>query len=279
MRGDMQRLGDARLYIDEDMREGDCFQAGNGDILVYSARSPAKESGNEDTAAVIPYNNGTTVLVVADGAGGMRAGAQASGLTVNTLQDTLAQAAAEGRDSREAILNGIEKANQAVIDLGIGASTTLAVTELQGRSVRSYHIGDSEIMLVGQRGKIKLQTISHSPVGYAVEAGLLDHAEAIHHEERHLVSNMIGHAEMRIEIGPATLMAPRDTLLLASDGLFDNLHANEIIDHIRHGAVKKAADRLIAACRQRMTAPGGENPSKPDDLTFILYRQKYRTGK
>jgi serine/threonine protein phosphatase PrpC len=275
----MQQLGDARLFIDEDLQEGVCFPAGKGDVLVYSSRSPARETGNEDAAAVIPYNSDTIVLAVADGAGGMRAGAQASSLTINTLQAALSQAAADSRDSREAILNGIEQANQAVMDLGIGASTTLAVAELQGRSVRSYHIGDSEILLVGQRGKIKLQTISHSPVGYAVEAGLLDHAEAIHHEERHLVSNMIGHAEMRIEIGPATLMAPRDTLLLASDGLFDNLHVGEIIDHIRHGAVKKAAEKLIHSCRQRMTAPGGDNPSKPDDLTFILYRQKYRAGK
>jgi len=272
----MERLTEAQLFIDEDMQEDVGFLTGTGEVRLYSAKAPGKDSGNEDAAALIPYNGSTTVLVVADGAGGMRAGAQASSLTVTTLRKSLARAAAEDMDSREAILNGIEKANQAVIDLGIGASTTLAVTEVQGRSVRSYHIGDSEIMLVGQRGKTKMQIISHSPVGYAVEAGLLDHEEAIHHEERHVVSNMIGDAEMRIEIGPTINMDPRDTLLIASDGLFDNLHMDEIIEYIRSGAITTAADNLIHTCRQRMVEPTGDNPSKPDDMTVILYRQKQK---
>ncbi len=48
------------------------------------------------------------------------------------------------------------------------------------------------ILFTGHKGKIKLQTISRSPVGYAVHTGLLDETEAMHHEDRHLASNIIG---------------------------------------------------------------------------------------
>jgi len=133
-------------------------------------------------------------------------------------------------------------------------------------------VGDSMILVVGQRGKIKLQTVSHSPVGYAVESGLLDEAEAMHHEDRHLVSNMLGMTDMRIEVGSAIELAARDTLLLASDGLFDNLHVHEIVERIRKGPLAQVMQDLAAQCRGRMQAATDGQPSKPDDLTFVAFR-------
>jgi serine/threonine protein phosphatase PrpC len=146
------------------------------------------------------------------------------------------------------------------------------LVEIRDRVVRPYHVGDSAILLVGQRGKLKFQTIAHSPIGYALESGLIDEEDAIHHEERHMISNVIGSSEMRIEIGPAIEMAARDTLLLASDGLLDNLLPAEIIELVRTGPLDKAVDELAAAATARMTADGGDAPSKPDDLTVIAYR-------
>jgi PPM family protein phosphatase len=128
--------------------------------------------------------------------------------------------------------------------------------------------------MTGQRGKVKLQTIPHSPIGYAVEAGLMDEKDAIHHEERHVISNVIGSDQMRIEIGPPTEMAPRDTLLLASDGLFDNLLPNEIVDAIRSGPLDRAIGSLVEVAQKRMANQNGTAPSKPDDLTVIAYRPR-----
>lgn len=174
---------------------------------------------------------------------------------------------------RTAIMNGFETANQSVRDLGVGTATTLAVAEVNDGAVRPYHVGDSIIIVVGQRGKIKLQTVSHSPVGYAVEAGVLDEFEAMHHEDRHLVSNVIGMPEMRIEVGSTVHLAPRDTLLLASDGLFDNLHLGEIVESLRKGMLADVMQRLVQNARQRMSQPTAEQPSKPDDLTFVVFRR------
>jgi serine/threonine protein phosphatase PrpC len=204
------------------------------------------------------------------------AGGQASGLAVQALKEAVDKAADQGLGLREAILNGIESANERISAMGIGAATTMAVVEIDGCTVRPYHVGDSMIMVIGQKGKIKLQTLSHSPVSYAVEAGLLDQTEAMNHEERHLVSNIIGSADMRIEVGPTLNLAMRDTLLLASDGLFDNLHPDEIVEGIRKGPLEKIVHDLSERCLKRMKGTDREGPSKPDDLTLILFRRNLR---
>jgi serine/threonine protein phosphatase PrpC len=158
------------------------------------------------------------------------------------------------------------------MELGNGSAATFAIAEIDDGVVRTYHVGDSAILLTGGRGRLKFQTIAHSPVGYAIEAGLMDETDAMHHEDRHMISNVIGASDMRIEIGPPLKMAPRDTLLLASDGLFDNLLVDEVVRLVRTGLVPQAVGRLAAAAVERMTTQSGDAPSKPDDLTIIAFR-------
>ena len=55
--------------------------------------------------------------------------------------------------------------------------------------------------LVEHRGRIGFETMHHSPVGYGVAAGVLEHDDVHHHEERHLLLNCVGSREMRVEIG------------------------------------------------------------------------------
>jgi serine/threonine protein phosphatase PrpC len=218
------------------------------------------------------------VLAVADGLGGSAAGEHAARLALEALIEAVEGVAAEDIQLRTAILNGLEAANARILALGTGAATTLAVVELTESTVRPYHVGDSLILLVGGRGKLKLQTIPHSPVGYGVEAGLLDEGDAMHHEDRHIVSNVVGHAEMRIEIGSPLTLAKRDTLLLASDGLADNLHVNEIAERLAKGTLSRASEQLATDATERMVQPSSECPSKADDLTFIAFRRTPAIG-
>jgi serine/threonine protein phosphatase PrpC len=117
-----------------------------------------------------------------------------------------------------------------------------------------------------------LQTLPHSPVGYAVEAGILDVRRALHHEDRHLVSNLLGAPDMRIDVGPRVRLRQRDTVVLGSDGLFDNLHVSEVVEIVRGGPLEPTAADLAGRCRARMTA-NGNAPCHPDDLTFALFRR------
>lgn len=257
-------------------------EVAGGLAVIASRTAPEKSTPNEDNAAVIPVSDNQAVLVVADGLGGHAAGELASRMAVEHIEAALQQRAEESpgpldaEQLRFAIIAGIERANEAIRELGTGAATTLCVAEIQDDVVRVYHIGDSVIMLVGQRGKIKFQTLAHSPVGYAIEAGLLNESEAIHHEERHLISNVLGSAEMRIELGPSRKMAYRDTLLLTSDGLLDNLLTDEIVARCRKGPLAKGVEQLMTDAFKRMErGPNGSKPSKPDDLTIVAFRRAH----
>ncbi|HEY5601726.1 MAG TPA: PP2C family serine/threonine-protein phosphatase [Gammaproteobacteria bacterium] len=252
---------------------GEMFSIGAGKVVVYARRSPQKQSENEDSAGAFSLGEHDCALVIADGVGGMPCGAQASRIVIESLQESFAKASASEFGYREPMLNGIEEASQRVIALGVGAGSTVAAVEICNNVLRPYHAGDSMIIVVGQKGKIKQQTISHSPVGYAVEAGLLDADEALHHDNRHEISNFVGFQEMRIEIGPAIELARYDTVLIASDGLFDNLQLTEIIGIIRKNPLRKVSQQLASLCGNRMQHAEPGYPSKPDDVAFVLFRR------
>jgi serine/threonine protein phosphatase PrpC len=262
----------AELFVEHNDAAPSAHAFCSGRAVVFSARSPDKERPNEDAAALIRLSGGRGVLAVADGLGGQPAGAQASAAALKALAKALIETDASIASLREAVLHGFDRANKAVLDLGLGAATTLAVVELDGKRARSYHVGDSQTLIFGGRGRMKLATIAHSPVGYAVEAGLLDEREAMHHEARHLVSNILGSDEMRVEMSAQRRLAQRDTIVIASDGLCDNLHIDEIVKLLRKGPLEEAVARLIDEAKKRMTAPKEGQPSKPDDLTVVAFR-------
>jgi len=266
-------LKDTRLYLGKSDRELDLFNTNLGRVAVSTIADHEKARPNEDSAAVISVNEEYLVLIVADGVGCMAGARRASNLTIETLVSAMRTIdEATGRKLRTAILDGIEAANRAVLDLGAGSASTLALAEIGPGYVRTYHVGDSILLLCGQRGRLKLQTTPHSPVGFALEAGLIDESEALQHAELNLVFNVIGSTDMRIEIGSEAPLAPRDTLLLASDGLMDNVMQEEIITAIRKGPLDTAICRLTEIAQGRMNHHAPGQPSKPDDFTAILYR-------
>ena len=269
-------LNVAKIYTQQDLHSAERYSVSDGEAVAFTRSSPEKITGNEDTAALVPLGGTSSVLIVADGVGGLPSGGQASTLAVQTIVNRITHLT-DDQTLRDAILDGIEAANQTVMNLGTGAATTLAVIEIHANTMRAYHAGDSLILLTGQRGKLKFQNVRHSPTGYAVESGFMDESDAIHHEERSLVFNVVGDTNMRIEICAPITIAPRDTLLVASDGLADNLYVEEIVDSIRTGPLQKAAEKLIGKSHERMRRDSGDGPSHPDDLTFILFRQTSNT--
>lgn len=276
----------------------------HGEAVWISVPSPHKQTENEDAVDAFLIGKNRALLIVADGLGGHRGGKTASQSVLRGMRKKLKRTDDEVKpneivisgglkvpvgppsnlndaDYRSLILDQIETANRRLLDKRTGAATTLAVVEAVGNRVRTYHVGDSPILVIGQKGQIKHETISHSPVGYAVEAGLLSENEAIHHEHRHLVSNVVGSKDMTVELGTWVTLAIRDTVLLASDGLFDNLLTVEIVDRIRSGNLVSSVAELAALALDRMCLPQPDLPSKPDDLTILAYRrtsQKRNSG-
>jgi len=246
------------------------IRCGPGQISMLSQPAPHK-SVNEDSTAAFELSDTQCVLAIADGVGGAPLGHEASRLAIEAIEECL-QDTHRGEALQSRITDAFELAHHRIMMLDVGAATTFIVAEISDGVLRTYHVGDSGCLVCGQRGKLKLKTLLHSPSAYLEQAGLITEQESLTHPKRHFVTNLVGIEEMTIDIGEPIKLAQNDTLLLGSDGVFDNANTADLISAIRIGPLKKSGEQLQA---QMLTAMAGENPSlpgKPDDLSFIVYR-------
>lgn len=239
----------------------------HGGSCVVATRVCPNESVNQDGAAVIELGYQTAVLIVADGAGGYSDGAYASRLVVDTLETKLRRWS-NYADLRLPIIEAIEHCNNVLRQRKTASASTVVVAELQGRTVRHYLVGDSSIYVMGQRGAIRLQSVPQSVVGYGIESGFLPEDAALEHEDRHIVLNLVGIEDAKIELGSQVKLKQRDTILLCSDGLTDNLSAEHIIDAIRCGDLSEGVRSLMDRGNIAMQQNGGH----PDDMALIAWR-------
>jgi len=264
------------VYLDSDLGRPECIDAGRFRIGIHSARRPGKAGANEDGALCLGLSDGSLVVAVADGMGGHAAGEQAAATALRAIEDGVRDALAQGHGLRAGVVDGIDAAHAAVQALQGDGGTTLVAATIEGGEVRTIHVGDAAAVVMTGQGRTVHATASHSPVGYALEAGLLDEDEAIVHVDRHLVSNAVGLGPMKIELGPVIAWRPRHTLVLGSDGLFDNLRLEEITSLARKGDLRTTTARLAQLASDRMGTDEVGVPSKPDDLTFLVVRSDAR---
>ena len=262
---------ECHILIGRDLREPIHLRLSMGEVVMVTVARDGSELENEDVVGVLPFGSSSAILVVADGMGGTRNGAQAASLAVNQLATQVAEHA-DTTTVRTAILDAIEISNRRILSEIPDGGTTLALVELSDHGIRPFHVGDSTVLVTGQRGRLKLNTIAHSPVGFAVEAGLLHVDDALGHEELHLVSNALGFEGMRIELGAPLELARYDTVLIASDGLTDNVFLDEIVRSIRCGPLLRGISDLARLARLRMSGDSA-GTTKPDDLSLVAYRR------
>lgn len=275
-----------QVFVELDHERPERLAPLHGEAVLFSSKAYDKTTGNEDAALFCELPGPVTVLAVADGVGGLPAGAEAAATAVGAVRRAIERAAdrvadravhrgdyrSEGDTLRSAIFDAFEDANAKLLEKGVGAATTLVVVEVRDGLARAYHAGDSGALLVGQRGRVRFETIPHSPVGYGVAAGMLEPSQTHHHEERHLLSNCVGSRDMRVEVGAPVRMSARDTLLLATDGVLENVERRVLIDQIRSGPLIQAATDLQARLRLTMAGVDPKLPAHPDDATALLFR-------
>jgi serine/threonine protein phosphatase PrpC len=270
----MSKPDRAVLWLEADEALPVVESAGSGSCVVATRKSPDRDENapNEDGAALVSWTPKGCVLMLADGLGGHGEGEFAADLVLSKIVRRLRREHGDPAAVQGAVIETLQKANLELIEREGAAGTTILVVTVDKAGLRSYHAGDSELLVVGQRGKIKFQTVSHSPVGYAVEAGVIDRKEGFQHEDRHLISNYVGMEGMRVEMATAMNLSPRDTVVLGSDGLWDNLRVHEVAEVVRKGPLKVAAGELMRRVASRMAGDSKRIEGKPDDATVILYR-------
>jgi serine/threonine protein phosphatase PrpC len=237
-----------------------------GQVAVFSCPSTNQAEDNQDSAGFIPLRDNEVVLALSDGAGGHQGGQNASQTIIKALIDELLHDDNHDQLIRASVLNALETANKTIIETKSGAGATACVVTIEKNIFRPFHVGDSIIAVIGQKGKLVYRNIEHSPIGYALRSELVDEKE-IANAASNEVFNLVGNAEMHIELGPEIELKSNDTIFICSDGITDIISLEECLKMIRAGEFSLVANQLADKFYQTT-----ENIENKDDATFILFR-------
>lgn len=193
-----------------------------------------KRSNNQDYVNKFDNKAGVTLIMLADGMGGHRAGNIASEMTVTDLgREWINTDFTDLNQIRDWMFAVIEKQNQKIYELGQtedyrGMGTTIEAVALVEQNAIFAHIGDSRIGLV-RGGNYQQLTSDHSLVNALVKAGQLTPEEAANHPQKNIITQSIGQANpVELDLGIQTLEAG-DYLVINSDGLTNMVTADQIV--------------------------------------------------
>lgn len=213
------------------------------------------------------------LLLVADGMGGQACGELASqmcsDLTPVRLLDGLRQRHMATREELGGLLTkALESANQSILETSRdrpackGMGTTATVALVSGTSVLVAQVGDSRAYLI-RNGSITQLTRDQTFLNYLVEMGAVDAGvEARDDPRRSILVQALGTSEKLNVVLTGAEVQNGDRLLLASDGLYGPVKADEIL-----GIAGGSAD-LEGRCRSLIAI--ANRHGGPDNITLIL---------
>lgn len=237
----------------------------------YLSKSCIEGKLNEDAMGLVNIDDNHFILAIADGVGGHAYGYKAANAAIESVVQEF-EGVSSCDDLSPTILRAFDRANKEVLDIGAGSGTTLLVVEVTERCLRSYHAGDSGMMVVGGKGKLKHFTIGHSSFELGMEAGLVDGLDPQEYHLRNELTNMVGSKDMRIEVGPKISLRPRDLVIMASDGLLDNLDVDDFLKSTPERDPQLLMDLLYQKAVRQMEGEDESRYSKPDDLSIIVFK-------
>jgi protein phosphatase len=202
---------------------------------------------------------GGRLAALADGMGGHQGGERAAELAIGQFRAAWAEL------SENDLVDVVLAANRAVhghaAENGLpGMGTTVVALTLHGDGTMTVaNVGDSRAYWI--RGDYMTQvTEDHSFVEDLVRQGRLTPEEAAIHPQRNILTRAVGiGVEVEVDRFPIEEPAVGDRFLLCSDGLFNELPEDEILDIILEAAdPATAARQLIEAtlqtpCRDNVT--------------------------
>ncbi|AXF55433.1 Stp1/IreP family PP2C-type Ser/Thr phosphatase [Salicibibacter kimchii] len=233
-------------------------------------------SHNEDAGGFFDGER-MTLVVVADGMGGHRAGDVASGMVLEALRDSWQNHPPENDINaiKDWLQTEIKRANRAVFSKSAdeaafkGMGTTVVAAVLYNDTMVVAHVGDSRAYRL-QSQTLEQVTSDHSLVNELVKNGQLFPDEAENHPRKNVLTRAIG-TEEEIDVDvDAYAFPPRSVLLLCSDGLSDKLAETDLEAMLSSEAsMAEVADALIRQALDR----GGE-----DNVSVILAHHDEEEG-
>lgn len=215
-----------------------------------------------------------TVLAVADGMGGAKAGEVASDMAVSILGDQMLERAADGvaaDASAEAMaatfVEVVELANERIRDEGAtnpnrrGMGTTLTTVWLYDNVAQFGHVGDSRAFLF-RKGNLSRLTKDQSLVEKLLEDNIITEEEAQRMGAKNIILQALGSEEDLDVAKPSITVEAGDLLILCTDGLTGVLQDPAVEEIMRAGgSLEESCDRLIEA---------SEKAGGPDNITVLI---------
>ncbi len=201
---------------------------------------------NQDRAMFSP-----SLGAVADGMGGHKGGEQAASIVIGELLEV------SGVISRQQLLDVVQNANSKVYEEssrpelhGMGTTVVAATLHAEEGTVTVVNVGDSRAYRL-RDGVFEQITVDHSLVEELVRQGRISRADAETHPKRNIVTRAVGLSEP-VEIDSFELDAqPGDRLLLCSDGLINEVPAEDIAAKLAEiDDAAEVADQLVALAVQ-----------------------------
>lgn len=205
----------------------------------------------QDRVAVLPVpgRDDAHLVVLADGMGGHRGGAEAAQAVVDAARAAVALFGAGGTPGGllHALCLAADRAVRAIgTDQDNSPGSTCALLYLEGREAYWAHVGDSRLYHFGTR-RLLFRTADHSIA--ELLAGQHDAAAGGQRDGR-LYMCLGGRNRVEPEVGSAAV-GSGDWFLLCSDGLWSQFDEDELMRASAGGAGRAGAAQIAAQATQR----------------------------
>lgn len=227
-----------------------------------------KREKNEDSLLL---NGKLNLYMVADGMGGHVGGGFASRLAVQTVEEAVIQSRPESlepEDCKALLQHAVGMASRRIFEKAAsevnlqGMGTTAVALFFRKNKVYIGNVGDSRAYRI-RSNKLEQMTVDHSLVGEQLRAGILKPKEAKEHRLKNIITRSVGF-QSNVEVDSEVRMAkPGDFYLLCSDGLYNLVEDEEMLDVVTHQNLQNACQQLIDIANSR----GGD-----DNITVVLVK-------
>lgn len=261
--------------------------------VVAISHEGMKGKENEDRYIVnahqLSEDNDTpsTLVIVADGVGGHRAGEVASQIATEKISQAIASS--DGQRPVEILSHALDTASQAIWEAaqedsnrkGMGA--TCVCSWIIGNQLYASWLGDSRLYLI-REDTITQLTTDHTWIQEAINHGIITPEQITGHPNAHVIHRHLGsqhHSEpdFRLRTDPnekegsesnqGMRLLAEDHLLLCTDGLTDLVTDEEISTAVKSYAPEQAVQGLVNLANAR----GGH-----DNITIVLAKMLLPTN-
>lgn len=224
---------------------------------IYQESRRGARKSNQDRIAYC-YSRDALLMLVADGMGGHLHGELAAEMAVQTVTAAFKREAKPGLPDPRAFLHqAITEAHRAIVEhaaqtkLAEVPRTTCVACVVQEGAACWAHAGDSRLYHI-RNGTVLAQTKDHSLVQQLIDRGRIREEAVAAHPERNRIFNCLGSQRPpRVDLSELTPLAPGDTLILCSDGLWGPLSAKIISAAMLKDGIMQAVPELLDEAERR----------------------------